>query len=107
MKKNDFDLTIPNRESPVAIFFILFKTIYNIVTRIWPALLVIFFRDNKESEKSETLLWAIIVVGVIAMIFSFINYFKTYYFIQDNELYLHKGVLQDVYKRQLLFLLNY
>lgn len=94
MKKNDFDLTIPNRESPVAIFFILFKTIYNIVTRIWPALLVIFFRDNKESEKSEMLLWAIIVVGVIAMIFSFINYFKTYYFIQDNELYLHKGVLQ-------------
>lgn len=94
MKKNSFDLTVPNRESPLAILFILIKTIYNIVTRIWPALLVFLFRGKSDNENTSYLLIAVIVVTLIAMIFSFINYFKTFYYIHNNELYLEKGVLQ-------------
>ncbi|MBK8622643.1 MAG: PH domain-containing protein [Saprospiraceae bacterium] len=94
MKKNSFDLTVPNRESPLAILFILIKTIYNIITRIWPALLVFLFRGKSDHENTSYLLIAVIVVTLVAMIFSFINYFKTYYYINNNELYLEKGVLQ-------------
>lgn len=95
MKKNNFDFNKPRRESPLAIVFILGKTIYNIITRIWPALIVIFFKENNE-KKPDYLFWSVVLVAVIAMIMSVINYFKTYFYLRDNELHLHKGVLQKV-----------
>ena len=96
MRKNNPDFSQPGRESPLAIIFILGKTIYNIVTRIWPALIVVFFKDNDKAGKPDFLFWSVVVIALIAMVISVINYFKTYYFVRDNELHLHKGVLQKV-----------
>lgn len=95
MKKNSPEFSVPRRESPVAIVFILGKTIYNIVTRIWPALLVVFVKENNE-KKPDYLLWSVVAIALIAMVISVINYFKTYYFIRGNELHLHKGVIQKI-----------
>lgn len=93
MKKNDFDLSIPQRESPWAIIFILWKTVYRILSRIWPALLVILFRLDTKKGSPDYILLIVTGIAFIAMIMALINYFKTYFFIQDKDLVITRGVL--------------
>jgi len=91
MKKNDFDFSIPNRQSYVAILMILFKSINMVVRQIFPILIVFFVGGAK--NKGDYIIWFVIAVTCLTMIYSIINFFRTYFVIQNQELILHTGVL--------------
>ncbi|MBC7885565.1 MAG: PH domain-containing protein [Saprospiraceae bacterium] len=90
MKKNEFDFSIPNRQSYVAILMILFKTINVLFRQLLPIVVVILVGGSK--SKTSYILYFIIGVAVISMAYSLINFFKTYFIVQDAELILHTGV---------------
>jgi putative membrane protein len=92
MKKSEFDFSIPNRQSYVAILLILFKTIAVIVRQILPVLFVILIGGS--GKKGDYIIWAVIVIAFLSMIYSILNFFRTYFFIQNDELILHSGILQ-------------
>ena len=90
MKKSEFDFSIPNRQSYVAILMILYKTINVLFRQLLPAIVVIFIGGSK--SKTTYILYFIVAVAVISMVYSLINFFKTYFIIQDGELILFTGV---------------
>ncbi|MBK9736303.1 MAG: PH domain-containing protein [Saprospiraceae bacterium] len=90
MKKSEFDFSIPNRQSYVAILMILYKTINVLFRQLLPAIVVIFIGGSK--SKTTYILYFIVAVAVISMVYSLINFFKTYFIIQGGELILFTGV---------------
>ncbi len=91
MKKSDFDFSIPNRQSYVAIIMILFKTVNIVVRQLFPVLLVVLVGGSK--NRGDYLLWFVIAASSLSMIYSIINFFRTYFIIQGNELVLYTGIL--------------
>ncbi len=85
-------LNTPNRQSPVAIFIILFRFIWLFIRQAFP-LVIVFFINPARLQDS---FWSIVGVGVaiIPMTLSIISYFKYYYYIQGNELIIEKGIFQ-------------
>ncbi|MBK7633436.1 MAG: hypothetical protein IPJ13_03435 [Saprospiraceae bacterium] len=47
MKKNEYDFSVPTRQSYIAIVMILFKTVNVVVRQIFPAILVILIGVQK------------------------------------------------------------
>lgn len=92
MKKNNYDFTVPHRQSFFSIVMILWKTIRVIAAQIFPILLVLLF--GKTSKSPTYLVIAAIIIGLLAMVISIIQYFKTYFYIADHELIVHKGILK-------------
>lgn len=94
MRKNDIAfLTEPTRQSYVAIFLILFRLIKVVARQAWPFLLIFLFNPKKENGSPFfTTIFIVIAIGVAIM--SIISYFKFYYYIEDDELVIEKGVLK-------------
>jgi len=90
MKKSEFDFSVPNRQSYAAILMILFKTVNVLFRQLLPFVLVVLLGGSK--SKTSYLLYTIIAVAVISMVYSVINFFKTYFIIQDGELVLFTGI---------------
>jgi len=90
MKKNEYDFSIPTRQSYVAIAMILFKTVNVVVRQLFPALLVILVGGSK--NRGQYIIWFLVVGSVLSMIYSIINFFRTYFIIQNDEIILHTGV---------------
>ena len=91
MKKDDYDFSVPNRQSYVAIIMILFKTVNVVVRQLFPVLLVVLVGGSK--NRGDYLLWFVIIASALTMIYSIINFFRTYFILQGNELILHTGIL--------------
>ena len=89
MKKNDGEFSVPTRQSYVAIIMILFKTINIVFRQLIPVLVVILLGG---SEKFDYILWVISVIALLSMIYAIVNFFRTYFHIQDDELVMHTGV---------------
>ena len=79
MKKSEFDFSVPNRQSYVAILMILFKTVNVLFRQLLPFVVVVLLGGSK--SKTSYLLYTIIAVAVISMVYSVINFFKTYFII--------------------------
>lgn len=92
MKKSDYDFSIPHRQSSVAIILILFRTINIVFRQLLPVLFV--FLLGGSGKKGDYILWAVIIISGMSMIYSIINFFRTYFYIQSDELILHTGILQ-------------
>lgn len=90
MKKSEFDFSVPNRQSYVAILMILFKTVNVLFRQLLPFVVVVLLGGSK--SKTSYLLYTIIAVAFISMVYSVINFFKTYFIIQDGELVLFTGI---------------
>ena len=90
MKKSEFDFSVPNRQSYVAIVMILFKTVNVVVRQLFPVLVVILVGGSK--QKGDYIIWFIVAVSALTMVYSIINFFRTYFIVQDGELILHTGV---------------
>jgi len=90
MKKSEFDFSVPNRQSYVAILMILFKTVNVLFRQLLPFVVVVLLGGSK--SKTSYLLYTIVAVAVISMVYSVINFFKTYFIIQDGELVLFTGI---------------
>lgn len=90
MKKSEYDFSLPTRQSYVAIVMILFKTVNVVVRQLFPALLVILVGGSK--NRGQYIIWFLVVGSVLSMIYSIINFFRTYFIIQNGEIILHTGV---------------
>ena len=90
MKKSEFDFTVPNRQSYVAILMILFKTVNVLFRQLLPFVIVVLLGGSK--SKTSYIFYTIIAIAVLSMIYSVINFFKTFFIIQDGELVLHTGI---------------
>ncbi|MBL0101410.1 MAG: PH domain-containing protein [Saprospiraceae bacterium] len=92
MKKSDFDFSTPNRQSYVAIILILFKTINVVVRQLLPILFVILVGGS--GKKGDYILWLVIIIAILTMLYSIVNFFRTYFMIINDELILHTGIFQ-------------
>jgi putative membrane protein len=90
MKKSEFDFSVPNRQSYVAIVMILFKTVNVVVRQLFPVLVVILVGGSK--QKGDYIIWFIVAVSAFTMVYSIINFFRTYFIVQNGELVLHTGI---------------
>jgi putative membrane protein len=91
MRKSNVDFSTPQRQSYWAIVFIIFKTFKIIVRQAIPAIAVIFL--GKKDGRGDYLLYVIVGIALLTMIFSILNYFKTYFLVSGDELILHTGVI--------------
>ncbi|MEO1438704.1 MAG: PH domain-containing protein, partial [Bacteroidota bacterium] len=87
-------LRTPNRQSRVAMLLILLRLFRTIIRQAWPILLVILINPSRDS--SNWITWAIIGIASLSAILSIISYFKFYYYVQDDELVIEKGVFNRV-----------
>ncbi len=89
---NNIDFSIPSRQSYVAVLIIIFKTVRIIFSRIWPVIIVLFLGKSDPEDEESYFLVGMIVLAIVVMIISLINYFYTYFFVQEDALQLRKGV---------------
>lgn len=95
-------LHIPTRQSPIAIFLILWKVIRQLLRQAWPFLLVIIlpyfnFTASSSSRSEDPYITNIIIaLTAFSTISSIIAYFKFYYYIKDDEFVIEKGLFQKV-----------
>ena len=82
----------PTRQSIFAIIMIIQKRIGIIVRQIWPIAIVFLIGGNASGRKGHLLIGTI-VLTVFSAIWSVISYFKYYFYIQNDELIIEKGVL--------------
>ena len=90
---NQIPLDQPQRQSPLAIAFILVKFLRQAVRRFWPLVLILFF-NRKDDDYMVWMLSALVVISFGQLILSLISYYKYYFHIKDGELIIEKGVLQ-------------
>lgn len=96
MIEDNFSLNIPQRQSPLAIAFILIKFLRQAARRFWPLLIILFFNRGGEESYMAWMLGALIVISFVQLILSLISYYKYYFHVRDGELIIQKGVLQKV-----------
>ncbi len=93
-------LSIPTRQSPIAIFLIVQSLLRQLVRQFWPILLVVllnYFNFQASSPREDqypymtTVFFAIAALSTIG---SIIAYFKFYYYIKDDEFIIEKGIFQ-------------
>ncbi|MGB3080870.1 MAG: PH domain-containing protein, partial [Saprospiraceae bacterium] len=82
----------PQRQSPKAVFLILFKYGRIIISTIWPILLVVLI--NPASHKGIIITIIVFGVAFLSLVYSILSYLKFYFFIQDDELCVRSGVIR-------------
>ena len=87
------DFSVPNRQSIIAIILIIYKTIRVVVRQIWPVVLIAFLGRNSSSSYGDYAMPLVIGLSLISMIWAVISYFKFYFYIENDELIIEKGVL--------------
>ena len=98
------DLSTPTRQSPIAIFLILWKVLRQLFRQAWPLLLIMLFRNlnfdfttNSSSRTEDPFFTKVLIaITIFSTISSLIAYFKFYYYIKDNEFVIEKGLFQKV-----------
>lgn len=94
MKKSDnFDFSIPTRQSLVAIILITYRLYKVIVRQAFPLIIVVFIGGNV-SEKIGYLLPSIIVLATVLAIYGIVAFFKYYFFLEENKLIVQSGVFK-------------
>ncbi|MGB1217917.1 MAG: PH domain-containing protein, partial [Saprospiraceae bacterium] len=85
----------PQKQSPVAIFSFILRFLKMLIRSTW-VIIVFYFIGNRDGSGSYTnmiiSITALVVAGG-AMIMSVLSYFRYTYFIDDDSLNIHKGVL--------------
>ena len=82
----------PQRQSPLAIAFILVKFLRQAARRFWPLILIIVFQQG--DSYMAWLLGSLLVISCVQLVLSLISYYKYYFHIKDGELIIQKGVLR-------------
>jgi len=93
MKKNNFDFTIPQRQSWVAILMLIWKTYRVLVRQIFPFLIILFVGNSAKSNYSTYIISFIGAVAVIGTINSILAFFRYYFHINDDKLIVEKGLI--------------
>lgn len=90
MRKSD--LFEPQRQSIFAIILILLKFLRSLVRQLWPILLILLF--NRDQSTYMLVGLGVAVVSGLSLVASIVAYFKFYFFIRDDQLYIEKGLFR-------------
>ncbi|MEZ4909841.1 MAG: PH domain-containing protein [Saprospiraceae bacterium] len=90
MKKNEYDFSVPTRQSYVAIISILWRSVSLIFRQLLPIFVVLVI--GKGGQSNSYILISAILISVLASIYAIINYYRTYFFLSEKELMLYTGV---------------
>ncbi len=96
MKKSDqtHDFTEPTRQSAVAILLIILKTYRILVRQAFPFILLFLVGKGFSDGKGKNILIGISVFALLGMVYSIINYFRYYFYINEDELIIESGVFK-------------
>lgn len=86
-------LSKPERQSPFAILFILLRLGRNLIRYGWPILLVFFF-NNKPNSPWTPMYSIFLGFAVVSAIGSILAYFRFYFYLEEEELIIERGLLQ-------------
>lgn len=87
------EFSSPTRQSIFAIVLIIQKFVKLIFKQLWPVVLIIFIGGG-QSGRGRAFLGFIIAFAVISMIFAIASYFRYFFFLQNDELNIKKGIIQ-------------
>lgn len=93
MKRNDTDLTIPQRQSGWAIIFILLKFFRSFIRQAWVLLIPLVLGRNRSNSQWDIWEVAIAGLGLFSAVWSIIAYFRYYYSLSEEELIIQKGII--------------
>ena len=83
----------PQRQSPAAIFILLWSTAVNLLKGFWPVLAVYFFKDEKDDD-SLTLLWGFIGFSGLTIWGAVLGYWFKKFHIKEDTLIIQSGWLK-------------
>ncbi|GEM_PF-794720 len=82
----------PRRQAQNALIFIVLRTLGRLLSQLWPFLLIALF-SNPDYGSLFYIVITLIFSSVV-LITSVISYFRFYYYIQDDKLYIEQGVFR-------------
>ena len=80
----------PCRQSPVAILLILARLFRSLIGQFWPVLILLLLR-RRSANSSQMWVWVGIGITIISVVRSLLTYFRTRFYVQNNEFILEKG----------------
>ena len=90
--KNNF--SEPTRQSKVAILLIILKTYRILVRQAFPIIVLFFLGKGFSDGRGKNIIIAITVFAILGMVYSIINYFRYYFYINEDELIIESGVFK-------------
>lgn len=90
-KKNEF--STPTRQSNLALLLLVWKYFRVVIRQSWPILILPFIGQKNEFALNYIIYGISAIVG-ISLIVSIIAFYRYYFYIKDNTLYIHKGVFR-------------
>ena len=94
MRKSDAWFARPTRQARIAILMIVFNVIKSLVRTWWPFLLILLFRGDFVSAEVGKIL--ALVVTLLIIVFSILQYFRFFFYIFDSKLHVQHGIFKRV-----------
>lgn len=87
------DWSIPQRQPVEGLVIVVLKTVWEVIKRVWPLLLLMLFRKAPEEGQGRGNFyeWLVTGVSVLALLAGVFRFFYFRFFIQGNELVVKKG----------------
>ncbi len=90
----DQPFSIPSRQSPVGMLFILGKYLWRALRGLWPVLILLLVRgQNPEGPSSLTIF--LIGISFLQVILAIVSYFRFYYYIDGEDFVVDQGVIRQ------------
>lgn len=83
---------VPQRQSPAAIFIMIWSTAINLLKGFWPVLAIYFFRGEK--DESLNFIWALAGFGVLSIAGAVVGYWFKKFHITNDTLVIESGWLK-------------
>ena len=93
MSTPHFDFDSPQRQSTIAILLVILKTLKVLFRQIALPFFVFVVMGKKGSDYGTYFVVFICSISFISMVYSIINHFRSFYYIANNELVVHSGIL--------------
>ena len=90
------DWSIPQRQPVAGLVIVVLKTVWEILKRIWPLLLLMLFRRSPEegSNRGAFYEWIVIGFSLLALLAGVLRFYFFRFHILNNELIVKKGWLK-------------
>lgn len=90
------DWSIPQRQPVAGLVIVVLKTVWDVLKRVWPLLLLMLLRRNPEegNGRGEFYEWIIIGFSLLALLAGVLRFFFFRFYIANNELVVKKGWLK-------------
>ncbi len=94
MKNNYESLYQPKRQSPVAIFMFIYTFLRRFIRLVFPLIIILFMGNRDKGSILDASIGGVaVVISAYTLIMSILSYFRYYYFLDEDGLNIHSGVL--------------